>query len=67
MTIKQAIKIVEKHNKWRRSHRNDRNAPKMVDVYELGKALDILLIVAKDYLAINDDMYKVKITTKKGK
>lgn len=47
MTLKQAIKIVEKHQKWRRSHRTDRNAPKMGDVYELGKALDILLFIAK--------------------
>lgn len=62
MTLKQAIKIVEKHQRWRR----DPNVPskhKMVDVYELGKAIDVLLIVAKDYLTIYD-MNNVKIKKK---
>ena len=48
MTLKQAIKIVESHNKWRR----DNNVPpktRMVDPKRLGVALDVLLIVAKDY------------------
>ncbi len=53
MTLKQAIKIVENHNKWRR----DNNVPpkyKMDDVKKLGIALDVLLIVAKDYCKIHD-------------
>ncbi len=48
MTLKQAIKIVERHNKWRR----DQNVPpkiKMQNPTELGKALGILLFVAKIY------------------
>ena len=48
MTLKQAIRIVENHNKWRR----DNNVPpktKMGDAKKLGVALDVLLIVAKDY------------------
>ena len=64
MTLKQAIKIVENHNKWRR----DNNTPpkyKMVDVKELGIALDVLLIVAKDYCKIHD-MDKVDIKPKKN-
>ena len=53
MTLKQAIKIVENHNKWRR----DNNIPpkikrKMGDPKKLGVALDVLLIVAKDYCKI---------------
>lgn len=59
MTLKQAIKIVESHNKWRR----DNNVPpktKMGNPTELGKALDVLLIVAKDYCKIYD-MDKVDI------
>ncbi len=61
MTLKQAIKIVESHNKWRRSHRMDRNQPKMVDIKELGIALDVLLIVAKDYTTIyNMDKVDIK-------
>ena len=32
MTLKQAIKIIENYNKWRRSHRDDRNEPKLGDV-----------------------------------
>ena len=46
MTLKQAIKIVESHNKWRR----DNNVPpktKMVNPTELGEAIDILLFIAK--------------------
>lgn len=56
MTLKQAIKIIENHNKWRR----DNNAPpkyQMVDVKELG--------VAKDYCKIHD-MDKVSIKPKKN-
>ena len=51
MTLKQAIRIVENHNKWRR----DNNVPpktKMGDAKKLGVALDVLLIVAKDYYKI---------------
>lgn len=51
MTLKQAIKIVESHNKWRR----DSNVPpktRMIDPKKLGIALDVLLIVAKDYTTI---------------
>ena len=62
MTLKQAIKIVEKHQKWRR----DDNVPpktKMGCPYEVGKAIDVLLIVAKDYLTIYD-MNNVKIKKK---
>ncbi len=62
MTLKQAIKIVENHNKWRR----DNNVPskyKMGDVKKLGIALDVLLIVAKDYCKIYD-MNRVDIEPK---
>ncbi len=62
MTIKQAITIVENHNKWRR----DNNVPpktKMGDVKKLGIALDVLLIVAKDYCKIHD-MDRVEIRPK---
>lgn len=45
MTIKQAIEIVELHNKWRRD--ND-NKFKMADPKELGIALDILVGVVKN-------------------
>ena len=65
MTLKQAIKIVETHNKWRR----DNNVPpktKMADPKELGVALDVLLIVAKDYCKIHD-MNRVDIKPKKDK
>ena len=60
MTLKQAIRIVENHNKWRREN----NVPpktKMVNPTELGKALDVLLIVARDYQKIyNMDRVKFK-------
>lgn len=46
MTIRQAIEIVELHNKWRGD--ND-NKFKMADPKELGIALDILVAVAKDF------------------
>lgn len=62
MTLKQAIKIVENHNKWRR----DNNVPpkyKMGDAKKLGIALDVLLIVAKDYCKIHD-MDRVDIKPK---
>ena len=65
MTLKQAIKIVENHNKWRR----DNNAPpkyQMADPKELGVALDVLLIVAKDYCKIYD-MDRVQIKPRKIK
>ena len=63
MTLKQAIRIVESHNKWRR----DNNVPpktKMGNPTELGKALDVLLVVAKDYCKIHD-MDRVEIKPKK--
>ena len=60
MTLKHAIRIVENHNKWRR----DSNVPpktKMVNPTELGEALDVLLIVARDYQEIyNMDRVKIK-------
>ena len=46
MTLKQAIKIVEQHQSWRR----DSNVPpktKMQSPTKLGKAIDILLFIAK--------------------
>ena len=63
MTLKQAIKIIENHNKWRR----DNNVPpktKTGDPKKLGIALDVLLIVAKDYCKIYD-MDRVQIKPKK--
>ena len=65
MTLKQAIKIVESHNKWRR----DNNVPpktRMVEPKKLGVALDVLLIVAKDYCEIYN-MDRVNIKPKKIK
>lgn len=62
MTLKQAIRIVENHNKWRR----DNNVPpktKMGDPKKLGVALDVLLIVAKDYYKIYN-MDRVQIEPK---
>ena len=62
MTLKQAIRIVENHNKWRR----DNNVPpktKMGDAKKLGVALDVLLIVAKDYYKIYN-MDRVQIEPK---
>ena len=62
MTLKQAIKIIENHNKWRR----DNNVPpktKMGDPKKLGVALDVLLMVAKDYIKIHD-MDRVDIKPK---
>ena len=60
MTLKQAIKIVESFNKWRR----DNNVPsktKMVNPADLGVALDVLLIVANDYMRVyNMDKVKIK-------
>ena len=60
MTLKQAIKIVENHNEWRR----DSNVPpktKMVSPTDLGISLDVLLIVARDYQEIyNMDRVKIK-------
>lgn len=64
MTVKQAIRIVENHNKWRR----DKNVPpktKMADAKMLGIALDVLLIVAKDYCKIYD-MDRLQISRKKN-
>ena len=59
MTLKQAIKIVERHQRWRR----DRNVPpktKMQNPTKLGEALDVLLIVAKEYCRSHDMDIKPK-------
>lgn len=60
MTLKQAIKIVQRHQRWRR----DSNVPpkvKMQNPTKLGEALDVLLIVAKDYATIyNMDKVDIK-------
>ena len=63
MTLKQAIKIIENHNKWRR----DNNVPpktKMADPKKVGVALDVLLVVAKDYCEVyNMDRVNIKPKT----
>ena len=62
MTLKQAIEIVSKHQKWRR----DQSVPpktKMQDPTEVGEAIDVLLIVAKDYATIYN-MDRVDINPK---
>ena len=62
MTLKQAIRIVEQHQRWRR----DPNVPprtKMVNPFDVGKAIDVLVLVAKEYAKIHD-MNGVKITPK---
>ena len=60
MTLKKAIKIVESFNQWRR----DNNVPsktEMVNPTDLGVALDVLLIVANDYMRVyNMDKVKIK-------
>lgn len=58
----QALIVVESHNKWRR----DNNVPpkaRMANPKKLGVALDVLLIVAKDYCKIYD-MDRVQIKPK---
>lgn len=62
MTLKQAIRIVENHNKWRRDN-NVLLKTRMIDPKKLGVALDVLLIVAKDYCKIHD-MDRVQIKPK---
>ncbi len=64
MTIKKAIRIVENHNKRRRDS-NVLPKPRMEDSKRLGVALDVLLIVAKDYCKIYD-MDRVDIKPKKN-
>ncbi len=60
MTVKQAIKVLKKHNNWRRGGRASQQDP-MGNPTELGKALDVLLIVAKDYTTIyNMDKVDIK-------
>ena len=64
MTLKQAIKIVENHNEWRR----DSNVPpktKMVSPTDLGIALDILIYVGKRYTKLYNTN-GVKVTIKKA-
>lgn len=52
MTLKQAIRILERHNKWRR---DNIGKFEMADPKELGIAIDILVAFAKDN-------YKIKST-----
>ena len=40
MTLKKAIEIIEQHNKWRRGNSDK---IEMVDVFELGKAIDVIV------------------------
>ena len=44
MKLREAINILEKHNKWRRGYIDD-----MVDVYELGIAIDVIVSYYKHY------------------
>lgn len=63
MTLKQAIEIVSKHQSWRR----DNNVPpktKMGNPTKLGEAIDVLLVVARDYATIYD-MDRVNIKPNK--
>ena len=56
MTVKKTIKIVEAHNKWRRGGKGKMGEPR-----QLGVALEVLLVVAKDYCKIyNMDRVDVK-------
>lgn len=61
MTIKQAIKIVERHNTWRRGGKMEMSDPK-----QMSKAIDVLLVVAKEYIELYD-LDRVKVIIKKKK
>ena len=64
MTLKQAIKIVESFNKWRRDD-SIPNKTKMVNPTDLGIALDILIYVGKRYTKLYNTN-GVKVTIKKA-
>lgn len=50
MTIKQAIEILDTHNKWRR---DDEGAYTMADPKELGKAIDKIIEFSRKQLIKN--------------
>lgn len=56
MTLKQAIKITERHQRWRRDNTGRIKMPKDTS-RELGKALDILILFCKE----NDKPKKSKV------
>jgi len=61
MTIKQAIKVLKKANKWRRGGKGNQPDPK-----ELGEAIDVAVVIIEHY-TMTGEMDRVHVKIDKSK
>lgn len=50
MKVEEAIRVLEKHQKWRRYDGDVGESPKMQNPLTIGKAIDVLIIHSKEKL-----------------
>ena len=59
MTIKQAINVLKKHNKWRRG-----GAGKQPDPKQVGEAIDVAVVIL-DHYAKSGELDRVQVNDKR--
>ena len=60
MTVKQAIKVLKKHNKWRRGGRGSQQDPKII-----GEAIDVAIVMMEVALKTDPVLNRHNINTKR--
>ncbi len=60
MTVKQAIKVLKKHNNWRRGGRASQQDPKLI-----GEAIDVAIVMMEAVLVTEPGLKKYHIKAKR--
>ena len=60
MTVKQAIKVLKKHNNWRRGGRGSMQDPKII-----GEAIDVAIVMMEVSLKTDPVLNRRNINTKR--
>lgn len=60
MTVKQAIKVLKKHNNWRRGGRGSQQDPKII-----GEAIDVAIVTMEVSLKTDHVLNRHNINTKR--
>ncbi len=60
MTVKQAIKVLKKHNNWRRGGRASQQDPK-----KIGEAIDVAIVMMEVALKTDPMLIRHNINTKR--
>ena len=62
MTIKQAIKVLKRANKWRRGGKGNQPDPK-----EFGEAIDVAIVMLDYYSRVDPESNRLHVSTEKLK